>query len=376
MATNELAVQQQSQDLYIAPVVGLDDALDKFKTVRDYTAKCLVKDVDYGTVPGVSKPSLLKPGAEKIGSLFGLSPKFECIDRVLNFNGEGNPDNEPFFYFEYRCSLYKGDHFVGSCDASCNSWEKKYRYRKNNTEIRCPNCGKTGTIIKGKKEYGGGWVCYEKKGGCRAKFGDNDPVIISQLTGSKEVKNFDTAEQVNTFQKMAQKRAYVGAILIACNLSEYYTQDVEDMASFARETEAVPEIMEGEFTAMPPQESAPAPAAEKPKFDEKEFLRNYRHRADLPGMYINHAEKMPDQNGEPYGEKTTEKLFYMMNMIQKKIGTITDANTKEIYLQKMSAINEILTKRASQLQQEEMPKDPHINNENNVDDDDVPAWAQ
>lgn len=353
---NELAVTQQ-QDLYIAPVVGLDDALDKFKTVRDYTAKCLVKDVDYGTVPGVSKPSLLKPGAEKIGSLFGLSPKFECIDRVLNFTGEGNPDNEPFFYFEYRCSLYKGDHFVGSCDASCNSWEKKYRYRK--AEIKCPKCGKN-TIIKGKKEYGGGWICFAKKGGCGAKFADNDSQIVNQKTG--DVKNMDTAEQVNTFMKMAQKRAYVGAILIACNLSEYYTQDVEDLASFARESE--PEIMEGEFTAMPPQEAAPAPAAEKPQFDEKAFLRNWKHRADLPGMYINHAMKMPDQNGEPYGDKSTEKLFHMMNAIQKKIGAITDPNEKEIYLQKQSAINEILTKRANDLQLAEMRQDPHGKQDN------------
>ena len=37
----------------------------------------------------------------------------------------------------------------------------------------CPNCGKD-TIIKGKPEYGGGWVCYSKKGGCGAKFTDEE----------------------------------------------------------------------------------------------------------------------------------------------------------------------------------------------------------
>ena len=37
----------------------------------------------------------------------------------------------------------------------------------------CPNCGKD-TIIKSKPEYGGGWLCYSKKGGCGAKFTDEE----------------------------------------------------------------------------------------------------------------------------------------------------------------------------------------------------------
>ena len=35
----------------------------------------------------------------------------------------------------------------------------------------CPKCGKS-AIIKGKAEYGGGWLCFGKKGGCGAKFTD------------------------------------------------------------------------------------------------------------------------------------------------------------------------------------------------------------
>jgi len=38
----------------------------------------------------------------------------------------------------------------------------------------CPSCGKR-AIIKGKPEYGGGWVCYKKLDGCGAKFPDGDP---------------------------------------------------------------------------------------------------------------------------------------------------------------------------------------------------------
>lgn len=39
----------------------------------------------------------------------------------------------------------------------------------------CPQCGNLGAIIKGRPEYGGGFVCYKKMGGCGAQFSDDDP---------------------------------------------------------------------------------------------------------------------------------------------------------------------------------------------------------
>ena len=39
-----------NQNLYISPVVGIDEAKSKFDMVRQYTAKCLTKDIDYGKV--------------------------------------------------------------------------------------------------------------------------------------------------------------------------------------------------------------------------------------------------------------------------------------------------------------------------------------
>ncbi len=47
---------------------------------------------------------------------------------------------------------------------------------------KCPQCGKE-AIIKGKEEYGGGWLCFKKKGGCGAKFDDADTKITSQSVG-------------------------------------------------------------------------------------------------------------------------------------------------------------------------------------------------
>jgi hypothetical protein len=101
--------------------------------------------------------------------------------------------------------------------------ESKYRWR--NAARKCPVCGKE-TIIQGKKEYGGGYVCFGKKGGCGAKFKDDDPAITSQTAG--KVENIDIADTYNTVIKMSKKRAYVDATITACAASDIFSQDAED----------------------------------------------------------------------------------------------------------------------------------------------------
>jgi hypothetical protein len=111
--------------------------------------------------------------------------------------------------------------------------EGKYRFRKGS--LACPECGKESTIIKGKKEYGGGWLCYKNKGGCGAKFKDEDPFITQQDT--EKVEHDNPADYYNTVLKMAKKRAHVDAILTATAASDIFTQDIEDM----------PEVINGEI---------------------------------------------------------------------------------------------------------------------------------
>lgn len=347
METNELIVT--NQNLYVAPVVGIEEAKSKFEMVRKYTADCLKKGVDYGSFQGVAKPSLLKPGAEKICSLFGLTAKFKQVDKVLNWTGEGNPDNEPFFYFEYKCELYRGGEFVGSCDGSCNSWEKKYRYRKG--ELTCPNCGKP--LRKSKNNDG--FYCWTKTGGCGAQFQSNDPRITSQKVG--DVKNFDTAEQVNTYQKMAQKRAYIGATLIACNLSEYYTQDIEDMEDIAAN------IVEGEYAPVPQvtQQVIHNPVQDQKKqFDEVAFLKEWSEKVTvlvdgsqitLPMISLEIACDIDTQNKDgsivKMGKRGVGQLAGMWKAYKQRLSE-PNVNRDDV-LMRLSAVNRILTeKKAAQ----------------------------
>lgn len=57
--------------------------------------------------------------------------------------------------------------------ASREEMEKTERMQSEPSQAEevCPDCGKASAVIRGKAEYGGGWLCFRKKGGCGAKWG-------------------------------------------------------------------------------------------------------------------------------------------------------------------------------------------------------------
>lgn len=228
--TTELIRQEQALAPITArfqPVMSLDLAIQRHETIAHAMQRMMHAQTDYGVIPGTgqnSKPTLLQPGADKLCNLFGLVPTFDTVEKVLDWNGAGH-NGEAFFYYEIKCKLFREDFLMGEGIGSASSWESKYRYRK--ADRTCPHCG-AAAIIKGKEQYGGGWVCFKNKGGCSAKFKDGDPVIEGQQTG--RVPNPDIADQLNTILKMAQKRAYIAATLRATSAHEFFTQDIEDTA--------------------------------------------------------------------------------------------------------------------------------------------------
>lgn len=192
--------------------------LEARKEREAIVAQILTEGHDFGTIPGCGdKPALLKPGAEKISDALGLYPDYEELDKIQDFVNR-------IWFYRYRCRLrLRGSDAVMSTGiGSCNSEAAKYKFREG--QRLCPECGKA-AIIKGKTEYGGGFLCFWKKGGCGEKFGDNDKRITEQQTG--QVENPDIASIVNTVDKMAQKSSFVAACL-NLGFSEQFTQDIDD----------------------------------------------------------------------------------------------------------------------------------------------------
>lgn len=216
--SNESEIMVTSNPGALMPVMDIAQAKAAYTAMVDFVKSIMRENTDFGVVPGTKKPTLLKPGAEKLCRFFGLSARFDLTKEMEEWFAD-----EPFFSYRYKCSLYSlaTGALVGEGEGSCNSHEKKYRYR--NAARACPECGKE-AIFKSKKEYGGGWYCNTKAGGCGAKFPD------SHFSGDAPQQiNPDMADLPNTLQKMAQKRAFIAATLIAVNASEFFTQDVEDL---------------------------------------------------------------------------------------------------------------------------------------------------
>jgi hypothetical protein len=213
--TQSLTVIPQRMPAEAPPMeLTIPELIRRQELVQQCLKQVMVPGHHYGTILGTDKPTLLKPGTEKLCSLFRLSPTFQTIQRDL-----------PRDHREYRviCTLtHQGTGMViATGEGLCSTMESKYRWRL--ASRTCPDC--SAEAIRKSKD-GGGFYCWAKIGGCGAKFRDGDRRIIDQKLGRKE--NEDIADQFNTVLKMAAKRAAAAACLIATACSDMFIEDGEE----------------------------------------------------------------------------------------------------------------------------------------------------
>lgn len=257
----------QDTGVVLMPVMNIASAKARLVEFQAFVKDYLVKDEDYGTIPGTPKPTLLKPGADKLTEIYGLADDYAIETRVENYQSE-----PPLFDYTIKCTLTtrRDGRLVGTGLGSCNSWEGKYRFRQANR--KCPLCGKE-AIIKGKEEYGGGWLCFKKKDGCGAKFAEGDKSIEGQESG--KVANDDICTLKNTILKMAKKRAKIDAVIAVTRSSGIFTQDMEDMEHDSNGHTAPQTLAEGKVV-KPTEKKAPAsPQATKTASPEPSQLCVY-----------------------------------------------------------------------------------------------------
>jgi len=90
--------------------------------LKDYVREHMSEGEDYGIIPGGSKPTLFKPGAEKLNAVFGLSPLVELNNRVEDW------DNG-FVAYEVKVTLLnkRTQGIEAEGVGSCNSRERRYK---------------------------------------------------------------------------------------------------------------------------------------------------------------------------------------------------------------------------------------------------------
>jgi hypothetical protein len=145
------------------PAIALPDLAHALTVAEHFKREILRPGVDYGIIPGVKKPSLWKPGAERAMQLFGLGHRCVRVEIERDTDGER-------VGITYRCEVFKS-------------------------------------------------------------LSDGREVLLATCEGyaGNDESKWKTAPW-NTILKMADKRAFIGAVLKATGLSDFFTQDVEDYA--------------------------------------------------------------------------------------------------------------------------------------------------
>lgn len=218
----------------ISPQQGIQQAKANYDIVsvllRD---KVLRPGIDFGVIPGTKKPSLWKPGSERLCAAFGLSPVFEVIDKVERWDGDA-----PMFHYNIRCRLVQigTGYEVATGLGSCNSMESKYRYRWiYESEVKDLGLDPVGMVKK------------QNNGKNNSKY------------WTYRVDNDDIFTLVNTIEKMACKRALIAAVLIGANASEFFTQDIEDLRDFGSM-----DVIEAEYEEITTTTTPELKVVEKP----------------------------------------------------------------------------------------------------------------
>lgn len=187
--THVLAIQQENATLTAA------DLKSQAALIQTVLEAVMRKGVHYDTIPGTDKPTLLKPGAEKIMATFRLAADPEVDDL-------SGPDD---CTFRVRAKLMSpSGRLVGTGIGQCSSSEEKYRWRSAVCDEEFEATPENRRREKWKKGQGSKAYCV------------------------RQVRT-EPADVANTVLKMAKKRALVDAVLTATAASDIFEQDLDEM---------------------------------------------------------------------------------------------------------------------------------------------------
>lgn len=283
MTEKEIAVQSQMPIEAWSP----KEVMAQVNAIQELMKAGMTENEHWGKVPGCGdKPTLLKPGAEKLCLMFRLAPHFEIKQTDL-----GNGHRE----IVVTCTLnhINTGKFWGQGVGSCSTMESKYRYRTGvgeNTLVKVPKeyWDKRRVDPKGAQEIIGGK-------GYTTKKGDDGLWWIYEKVD--KVDNPDIADVYNTVLKIAKKRALVDATLTATAASDIFTQDIEEMGETVVTEKPIPQ------EARKVLVGAPEPKREE-YINQEERLEIFRQAKEKGIHHLTLKKALKDD----FGVKDTSKI--------------------------------------------------------------------
>ena len=259
---DEPAGLERPQHALLRPVVSPVELIRYQKEVHELIASALEKDRDYGVIPGTKKPTLLKPGAERVGLAFGTFPRYVVVGEEIDHNVE-------ISWLKRRWTWGKA------------KGEKVW------TEERGTSLGLYRYVI--------GCELVQRSTGDVVGYGIGSCSTL-------ESKYLDRPRDLeNTVLKMAQKRAFVAATLNAYALSDRFTQDMEDQAQ-AEVTGKRQAQTNGGSKGKPRSSSG---GGGKASGKQRNFMATLAQNPELPDSWAERLLKMLEDDGLSTGDAST-----------------------------------------------------------------------
>lgn len=273
--------------------------LDRNLALLEYAFAKMEPGVDYGTVPGIPKPFLKKPGAERLAQVFGLRIEFEDIDDSI--------PSEDFYRHKiiskaYAMNSETGEEvYMGMGIGTCSSRESKYKYRWLKAE-EIPTqmkSGATTVIVKDGKEYNAidiqAWIDIYGLGS--AKFTSYGPRY--------RVENPDIADLDNTIAKMAAKRAKSDVVQTVTGADRIFqrSEELEDAVTAVQIEE---EMINGGETPVKSTEASSASNGEPAKARKQEDTKT---KTTEDAEFIKEARHLFNELGLEWGGEEYKKIF-------------------------------------------------------------------
>lgn len=118
-----VAVTSNEAGISLIANTDMDKMAAQLQSISNFqmmVEKNLNNGQDFGVIPGTNKPTLLKPGAEKIQMLMGVTSEYEVTTKIEDYE-------RGFFAYTVRCTLSKGGTKITEGLGSANTKEKRYR---------------------------------------------------------------------------------------------------------------------------------------------------------------------------------------------------------------------------------------------------------
>jgi len=116
-------VEATPLDIVPSFAITMVEAKARIEMLQEFVKDMMAEGVDFGFIPGCGhKPSLLKPGAEKLCDIFGFSKSVQVVNRMEDWD-------KGVFAYEIKAVLTNKRTGLVEAEGigNCNSREKKYK---------------------------------------------------------------------------------------------------------------------------------------------------------------------------------------------------------------------------------------------------------